>query len=189
MNIQQKKQEIRKKCLSWRESLSREQVWEKSSRIIEHLCSSSEWIEASRIHCYLPIPGRGEVDTSTIVSRLREYGKAVIVPRISENGEELNHYLLEDSAVLKPNSWGIPEPVSGIQVSANYPDLILVPVVAADHDKNRIGYGKGFYDRFLGQTDSKKVGLLYMECLMDEKIPVESFDIPLDLLVTEEGIF
>ncbi|MEX2600590.1 MAG: 5-formyltetrahydrofolate cyclo-ligase [Balneolaceae bacterium] len=189
MSIRQRKQEIRKECLSWRESLSEEQIRKRSHRIIDTLRSGPELSEAKRIHCYLPIPGRGEVDITTLVASLLGPEKKVIVPRISASGQELNHYLLEEMAALKPNSWGIPEPVGGKQVSASYPDLILVPVVAADREKNRIGYGKGYYDRFLAQTDAKKIGLLYRECLLAEELPTEPFDIPLDLLVTDEGIF
>jgi 5-formyltetrahydrofolate cyclo-ligase len=65
--------------------------------------------------------------------------------------------------------------------------LVIVPMVGGDNQKNRIGYGKGFYDRFLKQVDCPTVGLLFNECLV-QKIPVEPFDVSLGKIITEDQI-
>jgi 5-formyltetrahydrofolate cyclo-ligase len=98
---------------------------------------------------------------------------------------KLSHIRLDSLKDLRKNSLGVPEPVGGRKFSVDDLDLVIVPMVAGDRKKNRIGYGAGYYDRFLTNCSAPKVGLLFDCQLYDDTLPVESFDIPLDILITE----
>lgn len=102
----------------------------------------------------------------------------------------MTNYLLTDSTVLKTNDWGIPEPVDGIEIQPQQIEVVFMPLLAFDEKGNRIGYGKGFYDRFLSSCsiDTVKIGLSFFEAepLISE---VSEDDIPLDYCVTSEKIY
>lgn len=141
------------------------------------------------VHCFMTIEKNGEVDTSPIIQWLYRIGKRVVIPKSVKETKELKHYVYNDHDQLVENEWGIPEPVGGEEVRIEELDLILVPMIAADMRKNRLGYGLGFYDRFLARSEAIKTGLLFDACLSDISLPVEQFDVQLDFLVTEKGIF
>ncbi len=187
MNISQQKQNLRKKLLEQRKSLSEESYLQKSVQICKRLTEQAEFKKAQTIHCYVSINKRREVNTHPLIKKMPEDRKRVVVPFMQiEKGTllhiELNHY--DD---LKPNRWGVLEPQKGNEVDPKELDLVIVPMVGGDSHKNRIGYGKGFYDRFLQQPNCPKIGLLFEECLV-EKVPVEGFDVGLDRIMTEDKV-
>ena len=100
------------------------------------------------------------------------------------------HFLLTDSTRLKKSKWNIPEPVDGIEIAPNKLDVVFVPLLAFDGQGQRVGYGKGFYDRFLAQCrkDAIKIGLSLFEA--EERISdFEESDIPLDFCVTPKKVY
>ena len=102
----------------------------------------------------------------------------------------LKHYLLTDSTSLQKNRWNVPEPVDGLEVPLSKIDVVFVPLMAFDRKGNRVGYGKGFYDRFLSQCRSgvKKIGLSLFEA--EEAIAdVSNNDIALDYCITPDKIY
>ena len=102
----------------------------------------------------------------------------------------LIHYLLTDNTKLKTNKWNVPEPVDGIQIPPNKIEVVFIPLMAYDTKGNRVGYGKGFYDRFLQQCnpDVIKIGLSLFE--PEDKIEdVFENDIPLDYCITPNKIY
>lgn len=102
----------------------------------------------------------------------------------------MEHFLMREGIVLEENAWGIVEPVEGERIAESALDLVLIPLLVADGKGNRVGYGKGFYDRFLVQCrpDCVKIGISYFDPI--EKIDdVDAFDIPLDMLVTPKKIY
>ena len=103
----------------------------------------------------------------------------------------MQHFLLTESTKIKPNIWGIPEPVSGIAVSSELLEVVFVPLVAFDRSGHRVGYGKGCYDRFLAQCseDTLKVGLSYFPALSENSFHTESTDIPLNYVITPDKIY
>lgn len=111
-------------------------------------------------------------------------GKQVVVPKIMGDGK-LEHFEINSLDELRENSLGVPEPLAGKKIFVDNLDLIVVPMVAGDRFKNRIGYGAGYYDRFLQNCPAPKIGLLFDCQLFDGTLPVEEFDIPLDILITE----
>ncbi len=140
-------------------------------------------------HLFLPIAEKKEIDTTFILSILQGKDKNIVLPKIEGDGV-LKNYLLTDATRLQKNKWNIPEPVDGIEVPTNKIDVVFIPLLAFDKNGNRVGYGKGFYDRFLAQCriDVKKIGL----SLFEPEEAVTDFnedDIVLDYCVTPSKIY
>lgn len=184
MALSTNKQEIRKKLLARRKSLSKEEYAEKSALIIQSLKKQNEFAEAETVHCYISISQNNEVDTLGLIRDMLLKMKRVVVPVMNAAKGTLKHIELVNFNQLTTNAWGVLEPAGGMEVPINELEVIIVPMVGGDRNKNRIGYGKGFYDRFLRQVSCPKIGLLFENCLVEE-LPVEPFDVPLDKLVTE----
>jgi 5-formyltetrahydrofolate cyclo-ligase len=183
------KEEVRQFYLNLRKKMSPENVARYSRLIFQHL---SEWKpvrDAFTVHCFMSIEENREVDTTPIIRWLLEQDKRVVIPKSVKKSRQLKHYVYREHDQLVKNEWGIPEPVEGERVFSNELDLVFVPMIAADQKKNRLGYGLGFYDRFLSGITALKVGLLYESCLSEQPIPVDNHDVQLDYLVTERGIY
>ena len=137
-------------------------------------------------HLFMQIPEKGEIDTSFILSVLQGKDKNVVIPKVTGN-RSMTHYLLTDSTVFKKNTWNIPEPTGGLEVPPNKIDVVFVPLLAFDLRGHRVGYGKGFYDVFLGECreDVVKVGLSLFEA-EKEITDIDEQDIPLDFCITPE---
>ena len=138
------------------------------------------------VHVYQPISSKKEIDTLPFVRHLESLfpGLILVVPRVSgESG--LEHVVWDGQTFFSPGAWQIPEPVEGRLVRPTDIDLVIVPLLTFDENGARVGYGKGFYDRFLAacRPDVVKVGL----SLFDPCTPVEDageFDVPLSIGVT-----
>jgi len=113
--------------------------------------------------------------------------KKLVLPVTDFATNRLRLFLVDDPESLQKNKWGIaePDPLVCEEVGSDFPDLILVPMAGGDLQKNRVGYGKGFYDRILSEATGKSCGIVF-ECCLTERVPTEKHDIPLDLLVTEK---
>jgi len=142
----------------------------------------------NHIACYMAMPD--ELDTMPIIRAIWQAGKKCYLPVLS-GGQVLSFVLYEEGDRLVANRYKILEPVSHKQIAADELDVVLVPLVAFDNAGNRLGTGGGFYDRtfsFLaGKTNRKPVliGLGYDIQKVDE-LPRESFDVPLDGIITEK---
>jgi 5-formyltetrahydrofolate cyclo-ligase len=187
MNKTEKKEHLREKLLERRSSITEEAFYEKSVQIQERLEQYEPYIKADTIHCYISLNERREVNTHPLIKEMLAAGKEVVVPVTQIEAGTLRHVWLDVFEDLQANEWGVPEPVEGEEAGPEDLELIIVPMVGGDYNKNRIGYGKGFYDRFLQQVHCPAVGLLFEECLIDA-VPVESFDVPLSMLITEQQI-
>lgn len=160
-----------------------------SQKIAENTLKLPIW-KNNFFHIFLAIEKFSEVQTELIIQVLKQKNKKIIVPKTMFNPPSLKHFLLEEKTSIQINSWGIPEPQNAVQVSENQIDVVFVPLLAFDEFGNRIGYGKGFYDRFLNncRTDVVKVGLSFFEA-HSQKINANSTDIPLDFCVTPNKIY
>lgn len=183
------KDELRRNFLDKRKSLSEEKAELKSKIIVEELTQLNRFKEAAVIHSYVSIKKNREVDTIKFIKSCLETGKEVVVPKMVGKGK-LKHIRIYSLDDLEENNMGIPEPAidNSDPVSLNELDLVVVPMVAGDRFKNRIGYGAGYYDRFLEKCSALKVGLLFDCQFFDGKLPVQEFDIPLDILISESRI-
>lgn len=158
-----------------------------SAAIISRLQSQDEFKRARRIHSYVSMNDRKEVDTHPLLKDVIGSEKELVVPRINRSKNELDHVLVDNLGILVRNNWGVLEPRNGTEVAVSTIDLVIVPMVGGDEARNRIGYGKGFYDRFLALVSCPTVGLAFERCIT-KKIPVEPFDIPLTKIITEQRV-
>jgi len=181
------KQELRQELLKVRSDLSPEAYREKSDKIIGRLKTQPEFIKAEIIHCYVSMNERNEVNTHGLLKDLVKSNKKPVVSITNFEEGTLSHKYLGSVDDLQKNKWGVPEPVKGQDAEVNDLELVIVPMVGGDSERNRIGYGKGFYDRFLQNVTCPSIGLLFDSCLV-RSVPVEPFDISLDKCITESKI-
>ena len=182
------KREIREQYPKLRKELPHHILKEKSLSISNQLLKLNIW-DAEYFHIFLPISEKIEVDTTAIIPVLQGRDKHVIIPKVTGDGE-LTHFLLSDNTRLIKNKWNIPEPENGIQIKETQIDVVFLPLLAFDKAGYRVGYGKGFYDRFLKKCreDVIKIGLSFfppVERITDR----EDHDIPLDYCATPEEIY
>ncbi|MFU8859990.1 MAG: 5-formyltetrahydrofolate cyclo-ligase [Cyclonatronaceae bacterium] len=181
------KQSIRKKAKAFRSGLKIEEV-DRISRLISLTVLQSAIYRDSRcILSYAPIEKNREIDTNRINHQILAEGKILVLPRMTSEPGEMELIQTTDLSLMYKNSLKIPEPVGDQVISLNSIDLILVPMLAGDHNMNRLGYGKGYYDRLLSNFRGTSCGLLYEECLF-KRIPADDHDRPLDYIVTEKKI-
>lgn len=186
------KKELRKIYLDKRRALTAERFRELNEQLCARLFSEIRLLPINVLHTFLPIEKNREVNTWLIIEQLKEDfpNIKIAVPRINNHTAELEHYYIENREQLENNTWGIPEPVKGVPAPVEKIDAVLVPLLAFDRYGHRIGYGRGFYDRFLSQCrpDCIKIGLSLFG--PEEKIhDVSEKDVPLDKVVTPEGTF
>lgn len=158
------KQELRKKYKDLRKALTQDERDNKSLEIANQALLLDIW-NHSYYHVFLPIDRLREIDTQYLLSILGGKDKHIVISKANFQDSTLSHYLLTDSTKIVINEYGIPEPEDGIEIPASKLDVVFIPLLAYDGKGNRIGYGKGFYDRFLTQCkpDVLKIGLSYFE--------------------------
>ncbi|HEX6981461.1 MAG TPA: 5-formyltetrahydrofolate cyclo-ligase [Balneolaceae bacterium] len=187
MNLPQSKEQWREQFLNQRDALSLEKWTELSQKVIRRLKQQSVLKTAKTIHCYVSMNERREVNTHPLVKEMIASGKKVVVPVTDFEDGTLSHFELQSFDDLAVNKWGVLEPAKGKRAEVSEIDLVIVPMAGGDESCNRIGYGGGFYDRFLKEVSCPKIGLSF-EQNITPKLPVESFDIPLDKIVTEDRV-
>ena len=182
------KKDLRKKYKALRQQLSEAQIEDKSLAIANRLLQLDVW-DKTYFHLFLTIEEQKEVDTEFVLQILAGKDKEIVVARSDFDTLAMTHFLLTDNTKFQKNQYNIFEPVDGIEVSPSKLDVVFVPLLAYDNDGNRVGYGKGFYDKFLSQCkeDVIKVGFSFFE--PEENITdVSPNDILLDYCVTPETI-
>ncbi len=180
------KQEIRNHYLNLRLSLSELEHKRLSQNICDVFFKTTDLSNLQTIHVFLPIKSKKESDTWLIIEELRkEFPQIHIsIPRMNNEAQLINYYF-ESNDQLKENKWGVLEPQFGQITPTDKIDLVIVPLLAFDLNGNRVGYGKGFYDRFLKECrpDCKKIGLSFFEPV-EEIEGINSLDIKLNIIVT-----
>lgn len=170
-------------------ALSAEQVRVLSARIHGHLVGHQAWRSSRVLLGYASF--RQEVDTFPLLAEALAEGKELVLPRVDPRARRLNLLRVRDLAAdLEPGYQGIPEPRPGRCAPADPGaiDLVLVPGLVFDRRGFRLGYGGGYYDRLLPSlSGALRVGLAFSLQVVDE-LPVLAHDLPVDVLVTEEGI-
>lgn len=181
------KNQIREDYKAFRNKLTDDQRTEASIHIANRILELPIWT-ANYYHLFLSSTEHHEVDTEPLLTLLQAKDKQVILPKMKRNSC-LDHYLLTDATPIKINAWGIPEPQEGITVPPSKIDVVFAPLLAYDIRGNRLGYGKGYYDRFLAQCAPEciVIGLSFFK--PEQSIPFDANDIPLDYCVTPEKIF
>ena len=183
------KKEIRSKYRTLRKALSENEIDEMSLAIANIILKIPIW-DKTYFHLFLPITELHEVNTEFILHLLSGKDKEICVSKSDFESRKMTHYLLTDNTKIKKNEYNIPQPVDGIEVPTNKIEVVFVPLLAFDSTGNRVGYGKGFYDKFLSECnlDVIKIGLSFFE---PEKLISDVFegDIKLDYCVTPKNVF
>ena len=183
------KKTLRQKAKAKRQRLTMEEIETKSLAIANSLLQMDIWNKLY-YHLFLPIVENKEVNTEFILQILAGKDKEIVISKSDFNTREMSHFLLTDNTKIVKNEYNIPEPVNGLPVPTEMIDVVFVPLLAYDKKGNRVGYGKGFYDKFLSQCkpDVIKIGLSFFEPedLIEDVLET---DIKLDFCVTTEEIF
>jgi 5-formyltetrahydrofolate cyclo-ligase len=186
--MESNKKELRNKYKKLRQNLSEVEIDEMSLAIANRLLALPIW-EKTYFHIFLSIVEHKEVDTELILHLLSGKDKEIIISKSDFATREMTHFLLTDNTKIKKNEYNIPEPIDGIEVPSKKIDVVFVPLLAYDLKGNRVGYGKGFYDKFLSdcKLDTIKIGLSFYE---PEKLITDIFesDVKLDYCVTPNSI-
>ena len=172
-----------------RATIPPEQQAQLSQQIAEQTLRLPIW-DKQVFHSFLSIPSFGEVDTEPLIRLLQERGKTLAVSRTVMETVRMEHFRYDPSQIQADNKWHIPEPQGGIPVKSEEIEVVFVPLLAYDTKGNRVGYGKGFYDNFLEEckADTLKIGLSFFPAEPHIE-DVREGDIPLDYVVTPEGVF
>jgi len=172
-----------------RKILSADDIENYSLDISNQLLKLPIW-DFNYYHIFLPITSLFEVNTEYILNILLGKDKHVVIPKTDFKTLTLSHILLTDSTQIKKNKYDIPEPIHGIEIKPNVIQVVFVPLLAFDKTGGRIGYGKGFYDRFLADCnqDVLKIGLSFFEAEINA-IDKDSHDVALDYCITPNTVY
>ncbi len=181
------KRSLRSQLLAQRRALSHDSWYASSCAAQFNLLSLDEYVRAECLALYAP--AHNETDTGLILADAFKAGKRVLYPAVC--GHQMVFRRVEAVEELREGAFGILEPCpTGVDHHADEADLIVVPGVAFDLSGHRIGYGKGFYDRFLQHPGRKAhlVGLCHDFQLVESHVPADAHDIPMEIVVTDTRI-
>lgn len=185
------KKALRKTYKDERMCFSLDEIKIKSDKICQLLFQTFPIHAYTNIHVFLPIATQKEVNTWLIINTLRKDFKAskIFVSKMIDN-QNLSHHQLKSDTQLIENKWGVPEPVHAETIKPAVIDLVLVPLLIFDKKGHRVGYGKGFYDKFLGscRKDTLKIGLSFFEPIAEIE-DINEFDIPLNFCITPNRVW
>jgi 5-formyltetrahydrofolate cyclo-ligase len=183
--MREEKSRIRQILRECKDSLDPKDRLEKSRAICQHLLGLI--CDGETVMVYTS--KEKEVNTVPLITALFHRGNPVVVPIIVKEDVSLRLSYLRDFSALVPSTFGVPEPIgSEIPVYPGDVDTIILPMLGFDRHGGRIGYGAGYYDRFLERNmHLRKIGIAFA-CQEIEKLPVDENDIPMDCIITEEGI-
>lgn len=181
------KDEIRKESLNARKDLTKEQKETLNKKIFNFVTQSDEYKNSSAILTY--VSTENEIDTRKLIEHSFEIGKSVFVPVMDKKTKTMDFYEIKSFSELTVVKFGIlePEPIIDRKIKSFDGTLCIVPGLAFDKNGFRVGYGGGYYDKFLPQYNSTAMGL----CRFDEiceQINSQSHDIPVNILATERGL-
>ena len=167
-------------------SLTKQEVDHLSQRVCKQLDKLNIW-KLKHYHIFISISKYNELDTSSIINKLKSEQKIIIVPKISNN--ELVHVAINDETKFGLNEYGIKEPNDGNHFIIENLDIIFIPLLAFDIEGHRVGYGKGYYDRFLKLTKNStlKIGLSFFDPI-NKILDIDDNDVKLDYCVTPKQV-
>lgn len=183
---------LRQKYLNLRKQYSLEELEQLSILITKKLFLQVNFLNIRSIHLFLPIKKQCEINTFLIINQLKKDFPQIdiIISKSNFQTFEMESFLLENNTILEDNIWGIPEPKEAKPYIESEIDMILMPLLIFDKKGYRVGYGKGFYDRFLTKckSDIIKIGLSLFEAI-EEIEGIEETDVPLDYVISPENFY
>lgn len=191
MRFEMTKSELRQIYLRKRAAILPGELADASNRIADRFFGSVDLADARFLHCFIPIAKFLEINTSLIYERVwREFPHVrTAAPRTDLVSGELEHAAFDAETKLSENSWGIREPADSVLLEPSEMDIVLVPLLCFDKGGHRVGYGKGFYDRFLARcrSDCLKIGL---SCFppIGRIDGISGHDVRLDRCITPDSV-
>lgn len=182
-----KKKEVRSTTIDKLQLLEQQVKHDEETQIYQLLFTTSEWQKASTIG--LTLSNQLEVDTSPIIENAMLQQKNVVIPRTLPD-HQMEFVMLNDKTEFEISDFGIKEPIGGVVVSKNKIDLMLVPGVAYSKQRQRVGFGGGYYDRYLADFSGDKISLALSVMLFDQATwQTRNHDIMLDKIISTQGEF
>jgi 5-formyltetrahydrofolate cyclo-ligase len=182
------KQKLRMKLQNIRDRIPEEKRMRMDARITEHIFSWELFQSAKKVFCFVSF--RSEVNTIPLIEQSLKLEKTVSVPKVNPCTQSMDACIIENvTSSLEPGYYGILEPIKGCKIlDSRSLDLIIAPGLAFTRRGERLGYGGGFYDRFMGCNDrAVRCALSYDQFILDE-LPVKEHDEPVDYVITESGV-
>ena len=173
------KQELRKSIREQKRAMTLEQIEEKSARLGELFAASEMYKKAKTIYGYMPY--NQEVRTVAMLERALQDGKRVAIPKCY--GDEMRFIFIDDLSKVEKGYANIPEPIADEPIADDETALVLMPGLAFDPQGHRIGYGGGFYDKFLAKEPNHPTLALCYDFQMQDHLETEEFDIPVDAVL------
>lgn len=182
---------IRKEVLARRDALTEEERRQKSSMIMEKVLAAESCRRAENLLVYVNY--KSEVCTEELIFSALEEGKAVYCPKV--NGEEMDFYRILSMRDLREGYRGIREPEAAAERlfdsknAGTFQTMLLMPGSVFDRNRNRIGYGKGYYDKYLERNPGLKTIGVCFDCQMEDEIPFDIYDKRPDMVITESRVY
>ena len=175
------KNDIRREAIRRRNELPADTRAEASLVVCRSIMEDERFLDARSIHVYMPVGS--EVDIRPLIDVAWELGKGVGMMRVHDDGGTAQ-YRITPSTRFEPGALSIPRPVDAEPFDMELCDLVIVPLVAADEECNRLGYGKGYYDQFLTHYPRPTIGAAF-EAQVFPVLPSDELDFKLDTIYTE----
>lgn len=171
-------------------ALSPRELEEISEKVCHNVFSNFQ-LEQKKISLFLPIEGKKEINTYRIWEKALSFDAQVAIPKTNMKNGEMKHILFESEDQLEVVHFGIPEPKKGRVIAAEHFDYVFVPLLAIDEKGNRVGYGKGIYDRFLKKCTPrcKIIGLSHFDDLAPEVEGTDFHDVRLHGCITPNHFY
>ena len=181
------KKELRKKFAEERNAMPLEEIDNKSNSIVKILLGTEEYKKAKRIFTF--VNANSEPITIPLIEQAWKDGKMVAVPKMTGKPHEMVFVEIKSMEELEPNKYGIREPklTEGKVVLSDKDTIMIVPALAIDKEGYRLGYGGGYYDKYISENDSMaNIGIAFSRQVI-EKVPISENDMKLDMVITEKG--
>ena len=173
------KKELRSKIRAQKRAMTEEQIVSASRRLGEMFAATEQYRNAKTIYGYLPY--NQEVRTVPMLDQAIRDGKRVAVPKVY--GDDMKFIYMDDLSAVALGYAGIPEPIADGPVAEDPTALVLMPGMAFTEKGDRMGYGGGFYDKFLASEPEHPTVALCYDFQMVEELPTEQYDIPVDCVL------
>lgn len=184
------KEEAQKVFQKKRDAMTKGSRRKRNGAITSLLLTSLPFQKVRVVHTYLPVEEKNEIDTWTFIDMVQKFRPDIRISVPKVVGENLEHYYFEDKFQLRRNRWGILEPEKGEKTPVKKIDVVVVPLLAFDESLHRVGYGKGYYDKFLKtcRKDCLFIGLSYFPPI-DKIDDLHKGDIALHHVITPKKIY
>ncbi len=187
--IRKRKNDIREKYKALRMAIPPTKKAAMDEKICSFFLSLATYRYSSVILMYAP--KSDEVNVLKIAERAIADGKQVAFPRCKPESHDMDYHFVTSLDQLEKGSYGLLEPPCELPIydykSSTVPSACIIPALVYDKRGYRLGYGKGYYDRYLGNFTGSKVGMIYSDYIIDS-LPIGRFDLSVDFIVTEKGL-